>query len=535
MIVGRTWRSARTTLGWILLGALSGAGGCPEWDFEPACVHVEVRDAEAVEAGSVEGEPGSGELPFFEAVFVGGQPGPFGMRGFDPRALSRFQARGLPERRGRNFGDVYLDAGFDEAMRIARESERWLIVRFGTEWSVPTLQLDEAMNTLPVREWVVQNAYAIAIDAEVESDLAREQDILFVPTLVLYRDGEEWAASTGYLPSMDPLRWLVRATQGTQNPRERTEASVPARIGEAHAEERASDPVWQAYTRAEHALREKRYDDAFEDMLGLWREGAELTPSFRGVRVSFFARDMQQLARVHPPALEAFDGLRREAQQAVVEGVAGDDVVRDWFVLSEVVASEHRILAWYDSVRDADGRLPTEFANVVPRLVDLLLKHGRRADAGRLIDDVDERVEVLIEGWPHFLRPESFAQSVSWVGDYEWARLTRGSVRNELASLHGTLLAAGRWQDAGRVADTLLGELDDVPTRARLVEEAMAVRVVLPCHDRWLDEALDWKLSNPSARPGPLDGNSDPQPDLRLLDARLKMIKASILEEQGPS
>jgi hypothetical protein len=160
--------------------------------------------------------------------------------------------------------------------------------------------------------------------------------------------------------------------------------------------------------------------------------------------------------------------------------------------------------------------------------VDLLLEHGRRADAGRLIDGVDGRIELSLTAWPLPFRPVSPVHVLSLDGDYTWQQFMREHFREDLASLHGTLLAGGRFEEAGDVADTLLTELDDVATRARLVEEALDVRVVLSSHERWLQEAE--RLDTLPHRRNPLDGSSDAHPQLDLLRARLRMVKAAILD-----
>lgn len=83
----------------------------------------------------------------------------------------------------------------DELASQIAESE-YLLVRFGASWCGPCKMLD------PVLEQVDSHGKAdiLKVDVEQVSEEAKARNVKGVPTMILYKDGEPYRRTTGYLP-----------------------------------------------------------------------------------------------------------------------------------------------------------------------------------------------------------------------------------------------------------------------------------------------------------------------------------------------
>lgn len=119
-------------------------------------------------------------------------------------------------------------------------------------------------------------------------------------------------------------------------------------------------------------------DEATEEFVWLWEHLLEHEPAMNGVRLSFMAGDMQQLAERHEPARQAFRKLR-DRQSAAVDGTnSGKQDVIDWLHLNQVIGDQEDTLRWYDRIK---GR-PSAAAQFQP--VETALSAGQPRPQQRL-------------------------------------------------------------------------------------------------------------------------------------------------------
>ena len=122
----------------------------------------------------------------------------------------------LPVAPGRGAGAAGSDhlewEAYDgDAFREALEAGDTVIVDFYADWCAPCRELDEKTFSDPRVAEILEDFRRFKVDqTRASSDavaLAREFDVLGVPTVMLYRDGEEVWRITGFEP---PERFLKR-------------------------------------------------------------------------------------------------------------------------------------------------------------------------------------------------------------------------------------------------------------------------------------------------------------------------------------
>ncbi len=382
-------------------------------------------------------------------------------------------------------GEPFADLGFEAALERTKASGKLLLVDFTAIWCQPCKRMDrDTWGDAGVRAWLAEHALAIQVDVDREKELARRLGIEAMPTVVAFREGDEFDRITGYRDAQGFLAWTRDVLAGKR--------SSDALMERARALA-GSDDVRARLDLARDLLRAKHYDAALEHYLWLWpatRESAALG----GVRASFMLSEMAELAQKHEPARKAFSEIL-EALQARVDAaeVPAFQDWQEWTGMCGYFGESARIIAWYEMRRDAEGRLfGGEPADHVQSLIkeeisDLLIAKDRPLDAVRLVTDGRVRAQGFVDQYRTVVDAnERFpvdedGQMIAW---------QREKLRADLSRLYAALLLAGRIDEAVGVADLLLRTLDDPQSRLALVRAGIdIVKRREPSFSAWLDEA----------------------------------------------
>jgi hypothetical protein len=286
-----------------------------------------------------------------------------------------------------------------------------------------------------VRALRLGDAIAIQLDVDGDKEVARQLSIRAMPTLIAFRDGAEVDRVVGAKKSKDLLAWLDGLARGR--------TALDAVRDEVA---RTPDDMQIRLQYARMLSHHGRFDDATAEHVWLWQHMLAHEPSMVGVRLSFFVGDIERLVGAHPPARAAFVALRDDVAPAGVAAV-GTPEFADWMALNRALRESHRVVAWFDEVRD---RLPDtpQTERFVDAIIWQLTAAGRWADAGALMRD---RV-ASIAGTARFYLDEDRLAGMP-PEHREMARDgARRQVRRTAAATVRALTAAGRGDDAAAVA-----------------------------------------------------------------------------------
>lgn len=373
---------------------------------------------------------------------------------------------------------VFADLGYNEAIERSIEQDRLLLVDGTAVWCGPCQRMDETTWIDPdVVSWIEENAIAIQVDVDEQPDVARGLRIRAMPTMVAFSGGEEVDRIAGYRNGADTLEWLENVAAGKTR---RAALLEKARGGPMDMMERM-DLARQLVDAGEYA-------NATEEYAWLWENMLDFDPAMVGVRGSFMLSEIESLTRVHEPAKERFEQIRKDIERRLRSGEAQMSDLRDWAQLSDALGRGNEIVAWYDRIKDAEGAAQS-IRMVERQLVDALLERNRYADAGRAITsplaEAQRAVAAVRMTLSESMRdlPES-AREQAMRAQHEWTAEVVG--RN-----YGLCLAAGRDEEAKRIRDLVRGLEWAEQGRLEMVEWALRVGEPRRAHMKWLAGA-EW-------------------------------------------
>src|SRR5262245_14082271 len=276
---------------------------------------------------------------------------------------------------------VFSKKTFDEAKAATKGNDKILIVKATAVWCGPCKQMDKTTwRDEKIVKWFDANGLAIQFDVDKQPDLSQALKIEAMPTMVAFKNAEEFDRIVGYKGPDDFLAWLEAIKKG-----ERSGDKALKQLGEL----KSGSAKLSSQERMElmrTLVRMNKLDEATEQYAEFW-ESSKNEIGMGGVRGSFLASDMERLAKRHPPALKKFRELRDTLEKTFTSDTSRDwQAQDDWIVLNDVVGEQARTLEWFDRIKDKADR--GEYLKRSSFRIEALLEANERwADLGRLWSD----------------------------------------------------------------------------------------------------------------------------------------------------
>jgi thiol-disulfide isomerase/thioredoxin len=379
----------------------------------------------------------------------------------------------------------FADLAYEAALAQAKEQQKLLFVDFTASWCGPCKKMEaETWPAAEVVTWLGEHAISIQVDVDKQRELAQKFKIKAMPTVVALRGGEEFDRIVGYKDAAGFLAWARDVAAGKRSSDELMERAK--NLAE-------SDDVEARYDLADDLLTAGHYELALEHYLWVW-PASRKSPAMAGVRLSFMLSEMAELAREYPPAKEAFmeilDGLQAQVN---VDGLPESQAWREWWSMCEYFDLHDRMMNWYESHRDAEGRLFAERTNdpevqrITGKVFEVLIEQNRGQDAVRLLGDASVYAADVVKRFER-LRAPSEAETGEMRTQLE--KFARDKLTKDLSMLFAALLSAGRREEAVEVGELLISTLDTPEARLALVSAGAEVaQGPEESFGRWLDEA----------------------------------------------
>lgn len=335
---------------------------------------------------------------------------------------------------------AFSDLSPEAAAEQVEGTDKLIVMKFTADWCMPCKAMDQTTwRDDKVVAWVKEHGLAIQVDVDKQPKVAQKYQISAMPTMVMLKGGNEIARKTGYMNAEEGLRWLGDAAAGKLEggPKvDKDSRNMPARLQTARELSMSGKP-----------------EEATDEFVWLWENIAEVDPSMKGVRSSFMASDMKNLAARHAPAKVAFTKLR----DATAEKLAGapsagmPELRSDWVVLNEVIGDDDATLAWFDGAK-GDPKNAKALARSSLRLVTLLVERDRLADIPALFPDPIATVKkdfdfctMLAQHEPRL--PDGMDEATkTMMREQPWT-----TFRERMAVLYTGYLTAGRNESAAQI------------------------------------------------------------------------------------
>jgi len=324
---------------------------------------------------------------------------------------------------------IFDNLPFEEAQARARTEKKWLLVDSTATWCAPcqvmdsTTWLDEKVLAY-CREHVV----AIQVDVDEQPKVAKSLNIEAMPTLILFRDGQEKDRVVGLRRPAELLQWLEMVASGGHELDLLEKAALGGDL-QAHLQ-------W-----AEALLQAGQKEKATEQFVWLWDHMLEKDPAFFGVRHSFFQASLRQLLSQVPNARAPFRERLERDQVKVKAGSTDVSILADWVTLSELLDGGDSALDYALHVR---GPARANLRPVEDSLFELLVERKRWREAGAMLSHPVEEARSALA-----LEKELSSPDLP-------AGFARKSTQESLIKIYTAVRAAGKRKQAVQIRSLCL-------------------------------------------------------------------------------
>ncbi len=264
--------------------------------------------------------------------------------------------------------EMFSNLSFEAASKEAAAANKILLIDFYTTWCGPCKMLDKnTWSDAAVIELVKQKAIALKLDAEKQTNLAKQYHIEAYPTVLLLKaDGTEIDRLVGY---KDPKAFIADF-----------DSTMAGKDSVTRAREKMlADGTNNPSGRMQYAmaLAQKRMNaEALAEYLWCYDHGVQANPAFAGVRASFLMNYIKSLAQAYPPAKKELETRRDACLVKVTSGSPDAEAVGELFALNRALGEEKKNLEIYDKL--PAGSQARE--RVQPQLTEQFLNARRYSD-----------------------------------------------------------------------------------------------------------------------------------------------------------
>jgi thiol-disulfide isomerase/thioredoxin len=250
------------------------------------------------------------------------------------------------------FTRLDLGAAYERSL----SEQRLLLVDATAPWCGPCRLMDRTTwLDAGVVAWIHAHAIAFQLDVDAHGAAAKKLNVTAMPTVIVYRDGEELDRVVGFQKPQQMLSWLDGLTRGV------TSLEIKRAEIAASPDDR---PLRLQYARMLEGAG--RLDDATAEYVWLCKHAH-----------TFFAdyvSDLHRLVRAHPPARTAIVQIRDELSPTGAPSLAA---LHFWLLLNDILGEARRSLQWFD---DCYSSLTNqhEVSDVVETLIGPLLVGAHR-------------------------------------------------------------------------------------------------------------------------------------------------------------
>jgi thiol-disulfide isomerase/thioredoxin len=251
---------------------------------------------------------------------------------------------------------VFTSLDLGAALARSRSEQKLLLVDATAPWCGPCRMMDRTTwLDADVVAWIETHAIAFQLDVDAHGAAARKLDVTAMPTVMVFRDGDEIDRVVGFQKPNAMLAWLRGLARGvTSLETKRAEVAVSPHDAKLRLE----------YARM--LVAAKRLDEATSEYA--WVAGHDRS------LLLVCAFDLLRIASAHAPARAAIAELR-DALAPETTPSQGD--LYGWLTLNEMLGEARRSLRWFD---DSYGSLANrrDLAGLVEHAIGPLLIGAHR-------------------------------------------------------------------------------------------------------------------------------------------------------------
>ncbi len=373
---------------------------------------------------------------------------------------------------------VFAKLEFAKALEQNKVGDKFLVVKATATWCAPCKQMDRTTwRDEKIVAWFGANGVAIHFDVDEEALLAKKLDIQAMPTMIVFKQGEEFDRVVGYKDPTEFLAWL----EGVKNGKK----SIEAVVDRAQRATKGTEAEIEArYDLARELLRKSEFEKATAEFVWLWENSAN--SSYSAVRVSFMASEIERLAEKWPAAKARFLTYRDEiAKRILGETVVREDF-REWIVLNGILRETEQTLAWFDKTKSDPRWLPL-LRSESYRIDKLLIAESRWADLAILHPDPAAEMQRTHE--MDEMTAKIRAKRAAPEGATDFEELNRQHRREGMGQMYAAMLAAGHAELAQAVVKQAVEFDDSSAMRIALVQWALTAKQPRAEHAGLLDAA----------------------------------------------
>jgi thioredoxin 1 len=222
---------------------------------------------------------------------------------------------------------VFTKLDLGTALERSQSEHKLLVVDATAPWCGPCRIMDRTTwLDAGVVAWLEAHAIAFQLDVDAHSAAAKKLSVMAMPTVMVFRDGDEIDRVVGFQKPDQLLAWLTGLTRGV--------TSLDTKRAELAA---TPDDPWLRLAYARKLMDAARFDEATSEYLWLWNHARDLAPNY--------GFDLYRLADAHAPARTAIVQLRDELTPAPAPTL---NDLRDWLLLNDLLGEARRSLQWFD-------------------------------------------------------------------------------------------------------------------------------------------------------------------------------------------